>query len=589
VRRVGPRGLGYNLNVRLRLRVWMPLAAVLTLLLSVALMFLYGVPATERRLAGYAKSFTLAKASTVADKLSGVQPDQWQEVLDRSVGGGGQQALVVDRTGRIVARAGPSLIDPPPERAVERAARGNRMQDQRQSLTIATVPLTRKGSLVGGVVFISERSEGPLRQVFLRSAVEAAAIASVFGGGLMLLLGALLSRRIERLTLGARAIEGGDFSSRIEPGPGDELGELARSFNAMAARLQDSFSQLAEKGATLDAVVNNMSEGVLAADLQGEVVFANDSARALLGISGERIGERPSDRTLGEVPDAWEDFDLPSAVVRCAKEGKCNGATVRDAETFLRVTLERMPAFDDHRGGVLVVLQDLSEGRRLEANQQRFLANAAHELKTPITSILGASELLLTGETEPDVRRRFLQHIYTEAGRMQRLSETLLRLARTGQEAREPNLEPVDLGDAVGEATSRMRALAESAGLVLVEERDDGRALADREWLDQVLLILINNAIQHSDTGGKVWVRARQGTGWGAVVVEDEGSGIPEEELPRVFERFYRGRGSSGGFGLGLPICKELVERMGGEISLSSTEGVGTRIKIRLPEGDSDA
>ena len=225
-------------------------------------------------------------------------------------------------------------------------------------------------------------------------------------------------------------------------------------------------------------------------------------------------------------------------------------------------------------------MQDLSEGRRLEANQQRFLANAAHELKTPITTILGASELLLDGDEEnPELRHRFLRHIHSEAERMKRLSETLLGLARSGFDYREPDLEVLDPRELAMEAIERMRPLAEAAGLALHAEGAGGRVRADRGWLEQVLLALLNNAVQHS---GARNVRLR--TDGGRIAVDDDGSGVPGEDISYVFERFYRGRIGSSGFGLGLPICKELVERMGGEISLSSEKGAGTRVEIVLVE-----
>jgi len=160
---------------------------------------------------------------------------------------------------------------------------------------------------------------------------------------------------------------------------------------------------------------------------------------------------------------------------------------------------------------------------------------------------------------------------------MQRLCETLLRLARSGLDQREPQMEPVELNAAAEDAAGRIRPLAEKAGVAVEVVGDGGRVLADREWLEQALLVLLQNAVQHSEDGG---VRVR--LSGAAVAVEDEGEGIPKKDLPHVFERFYRGRGSSGGFGLGLPICKELVERMGGEMSLRSEKGVGTTVEVRL-------
>jgi two-component system sensor histidine kinase ResE len=485
--------------------------------------------------------------------------------------------LLVDRQGEVVRRAGQRVMPSPPARVRRAASRGERLKERIEGRWVATVPVVRDGQLRAGVAFVSGDDESAVLEIFSRSNVEAAAIAAVVGGGLMLLVATLLSRRVERLTLGASAIELGDFSSRIDPGYDDELGDLARSFNAMTARLQESFGRLEENKETLDAILENLGEGVLATNLQGKVVFANPTARRLLGMTPERVHDiwQPQ-----ELPDPWEDFDLPGAVARCAKERECGEARVRGAQTFFEINLEHMEAFDEHRGGVLIVVRDLSETRRLEANQQRFLANAAHELKTPITAILGAAELLLTEKDDDlQVRERFLGHIRSEAERMQRLSETLLQLAQSGWDRRDPEIGEVDLTRVASRVAERMGPLAESSRLDLSVEGRGGRVRADEEWLQQALLVLVSNALKHSEKGGRVRLRAEGST----VAVQDEGAGISEEDVPYLFERFYRGSDSEG-FGLGLPICKELVQRMGGVIHLQSEEGKGTIVQIRLPE-----
>ena len=558
----------------------MPVAAVLLVLLSIATLLLYVLPAARSRLSEYAGDRAIAQAAVAADAAAESEGSDLQRQLDLAADSEEGEVLVVDSEGQIVARGGEHLLSPPPERILHRAANGERMNDMVGDQRVAMVPLVRGGELAGGVVFAPGDSENVLYQLFLRSGIEAAAIASVLGGGLALLLATLFSRRVERITLVARAMGQGDLSSRIEPGFDDELAELAKTFNSMAEQLENSFLQLEEKGATLDAILNNLTEGVLATDLKGNIVFINRAARAMLGLHSEE--------PLRELPNPFEDFDLPSAVARCAREQECGEARVRDEKSFLQVTLEHVPAFDDHKGGVLVVIQDLSEGRRLEANQQRFLANAAHELKTPIATILGASELLLTeSEDDPEVRHRFLNHIFSEARRMQRLSDTLLRLARTGVDLRDPKVEVVDLDGVAKDAVERMKPLAESARLNLRVEGRGGRVRADHEWLEQALLVVLGNAIQYSEHESEVRLCVKGG----GVMVEDEGVGISEADLPYIFERFYRGNRSSEGFGLGLAICKELVQRMGGSISLESEEGVGTKVNIELPEvhtGDQD-
>ncbi len=557
----------------------MPLLAVLLVVLSIAAVLVYVLPAVSQRLAGLVEDRAYARAVAAANAVSAVESENLQITLDVAAESGGGELLVVDRQGQIEARAGEPLLSPPPEEVLQNAANGERMNDIVGEQRVAVVPLIREGNLEGGVVFAPGTAENTVYQLVLRSGVEAAAVAAVIGGGLALLLATLLSRRVERLIGGARAIERGNLSQRIEPGFDDELGELAQSFNSMAEQLEDSFNRLKEGSATLNSILNNLGEGVLATDLSGNIMFINLAARAMLGLGSEG--------PLKEPPNPWKDFDLPEAVSRCAKHKDCPEVRVSSAESFFQVKLEHLDKFDEHRGGVLVVIRDLSEGRRLEANQQRFLANAAHELKTPITTIVAASELLLTGDQDDsEARRRLADYIHSEARRMQRLSESLLRLARTGADLREADIEAVNLNDVAKEAVERMEPFAGSAGLALRLEGRGGPVWADREWFEQALLIVVRNAVQHSERGGEIRLCLKGG----AVIVRDEGEGISEADQPYVFERFYRGRGSPSregateGFGLGLAICKDLVERMGGSISLESKEGVGTVVEIELRE-----
>ena len=327
----------------------------------------------------------------------------------------------------------------------------------------------------------------------------------------------------------------------------------------------------------LRTILDNLSEGVLLVNLLGGVVFANPTAHAMLGVTN---GE-----TLEELPDLWEDFNLPEAVSRCAQTRESIEARVSYGDSYLRVKLECLA--NNERGEVLVVMQDLSEGHRLEANQQRFLANAAHQLRTPTMAVMGAAELLATGEdANPAIRRRLLGHIFSEGRRMQRLSDALLRLSRVGWDLREPKLEIVDLREAGQQAAELMEPLAESSGLRFILESEGSNVYADPEWLQEVLLVLFSNAIKHSSRGGDIRLRVRGGS----FTVEDEGVGISPDDLPYVFERFYRGKASSAeGFGLGLPISRELIERMGGSIFARSREGIGTAVEIKLPEAAPNA
>jgi two-component system phosphate regulon sensor histidine kinase PhoR len=350
--------------------------------------------------------------------------------------------------------------------------------------------------------------------------------------------------------------------------------EPSKNLGASARTLADPSARLEEREETLEMILDNLGEGVLATDLEGKPLFANPKAREILDLGDERPPRR--------MPDYFGDCDLREMIARCATRRACEERWVRGHDTLFRVKFDHLPKFDNHRGGVLIMIRDLSQERRLEMNQQRFLANAAHELKTPITTIIGAAELLLTGADEdPEARRRFLEHILSEGRRMQRLSDTLLRLARIGAERREPNLQTVDPEGVARRAAERIEPLAQSAEVELrVNVRRECRVRADPEQLEQVLLALLSNAVQHSERGSNVRLRVDGGT----FNVEDKGSGIDPEALPHLFERFFRGKGSAGGFGLGLSICRDLVEGMGGRISVRSREGEGTTAEVRLPE-----
>src|SRR3712207_4043798 len=378
----------------------MPPIAVLIVLVAVFLVFAYGIPAARQRLEQRTQAVTLAQAAATADAITGEDHRAWQELIDLpALEAGGQpsaegpgalrrsldlyatapqaEVRVVNREGEVVAREGARLFSPPPE-ILRKAAGGERFFERTEGLNVAVVPILYGGELAGGVVFATRQWETVVYEPFLRSGLEAAVLASLIGGGLMFLLAVTLSRRVERLSSGARLIERGDLSHRIEPDFGDELGALAKTLNSMAANLEESFGRLAEKDATLGAILDNLSEGVVAPNTQGTVVFANPAGRTMLG-----IGEEDA-----ELPSPWEDFDLREAVASSARKREGGEASVRGGKSFLRIKLEYVPNLgEDGKDGVLIVAQDLSEGRRLEEAQQKFLARAAHQLRTPLSEI----------------------------------------------------------------------------------------------------------------------------------------------------------------------------------------------------------
>ncbi|HEX4588852.1 MAG TPA: ATP-binding protein, partial [Gemmataceae bacterium] len=241
--------------------------------------------------------------------------------------------------------------------------------------------------------------------------------------------------------------------------------------------------------------------------------------------------------------------------------------------------------------GAVLVLHDTSDLRRLERLRQEFVANVSHELKTPLAVIKACVETLIDGAaTDPDACDGFLAQINDQADRLHNLVLDLLRLARIESDTAPLDLHSVALADAVGDCLARHQARAEAMRLQLETDGPPVAVHADDEALDTVLENLVDNALKYTPAGGRVSI------GWTAdestvrIEVEDTGVGIPERDLPRLFERFYRvDRARSrelGGTGLGLSIVKHLVQAMGGEVGVQSTVGRGSVFRIRLPLAD---
>jgi two-component system phosphate regulon sensor histidine kinase PhoR len=238
------------------------------------------------------------------------------------------------------------------------------------------------------------------------------------------------------------------------------------------------------------------------------------------------------------------------------------------------------------QGGAVVTFLDVTEMRRLEQVRRDFVANASHELKTPLTTIRGFAETLLEDDPPDALRRDFLTSIRDNTLRLQRMVEDLLDLSRLESGAWSARREEVDVIEVAGESWGDFRARADDAGVRFVLE-GSGLALADEQGLRQVFRNLIENSLRSTGRGGTIAVRARPEGGMVRVEVSDTGSGIPSRSLPRIFERFYRAdtarARSEGGTGLGLAIVRHLIQAMGGEVGAESELGEGTTVWFTLP------
>jgi two-component system phosphate regulon sensor histidine kinase PhoR len=441
----------------------------------------------------------------------------------------------------------------------------------------------------GGVRFV--RIALPLEDVRQQSAAlrrlvgVAALLTGLAASALSFWLARRTARPLRELATTAGYIAEGAFGRKVaEPAPA-EVAALARAFNHMSDRLAGQFAQLEEDRQQLHAILSGMAEGVVALDADQRVLFANDRAYRLLGLSAKAAAGRP-------FPDVVSHPVLRDAARQALAhpEPYCGELTIH-GPALRSLTVQAVRISGPPARGAVLVLHDTTELRRLERLRQEFAANVSHELKTPLAVIKAAVETLLDGaDDDPAARELFLGQIDDQADRLHALILDLLSLARIEAGAEVLEFHPIRVGDAVAACLERHRTRAEAKGLALAAQPPGAGeviAWADADALDQILDNLIDNAVKYTAASGRIRVSWRAEGPDVYLAVEDTGVGIPEPDLPRVFERFYRvdkARSRElGGTGLGLSIVKHLAQSMGGGVSAASTLGQGTTFTVRLP------
>jgi signal transduction histidine kinase len=394
----------------------------------------------------------------------------------------------------------------------------------------------------------------------------------------------LIRRRVGGMLVAADAIAEGDFEQRVPTGlVPDEVQDLALAYNRMAVKLGDAFGAMEESRRQIAAVVESMAEGVVAFDAAGSVRVINPEAARLLGIGGRNVVDLRIDDVTAE-----------AGVLEVVRSGLEGLSTARIVETGPFTILLNCTTLFDAEGevdGAVLLLSDVTEQRRIEAAQRRFVADASHEMRTPIAALKGILELLADGaKDDPEVRDDFIATMQVETDRLGRLVIDLLTLAQLDAGSLRLTRQPEWVTDLLGDVARVMHTLAERAEVTLALEppADDVQVLADRDRVVQVLLSFTDNAIKHSGPGSTVHLRARRTEDSVHLEVSDEGPGIEPDQLARVFERFYRAEearpgAKKSGAGLGLAIAKEIVEAHGSSIEVRSVPDEGTTFGFELP------
>jgi two-component system, OmpR family, phosphate regulon sensor histidine kinase PhoR len=393
----------------------------------------------------------------------------------------------------------------------------------------------------------------------------------------------------QELTDATYRIAEGEYSHRIPGGVWGESRSLATTFNTMTKRLEAQFEQLEADRRQLRTILGGMVEGVVALGPEQRVLFANEAAGRMLQFDPQISVGRP----------IWEVTRLPQIQEVLSKalrdiaphrgEFDWKGPTARQLAIYV-APLPGGPA-----PGAVLVLHDITELRRLERLRQDFVANVSHELKTPLSVIKACIETLIDGAVEDvEARKPFLEQIADQGERLHSLILDLISLARieSGEEALD--FQAVSLDQAIADCLDRHQPRAEAKKQRLTSSLPASSPVvsvwADEEALGQILDNLVDNAVKYTPEGGAIEVRWHANGTFVSLQVEDTGPGIPERDLPRIFERFYRvdkARSRElGGTGLGLAIVKHLAQVMKGSVKAFSQVSKGTTFTVTLPKAE---
>jgi two-component system phosphate regulon sensor histidine kinase PhoR len=386
-----------------------------------------------------------------------------------------------------------------------------------------------------------------------------------------------LKNRLRKYTRQVRNSSGEESVSSTLPEDFPSLEQLSNNVREMAGELEARLADVIIEKDKLALVLERMTDGVLIADSNGQVLFANPAAEQLFDIRAA------AGRTVTEVVrqhqfvEAWQ---------RCRDTGKPQEESLEVPARRLFLRLVVLPEIST--GGCLLMVQDLTRVRRLETIRRDFISNISHELRTPLASLKALTETLRDGALEkPDAARRFLGHMETEVDALAQMAQELLELTRIESGQVPLEMKPVNPGQLVQSAADRMRMQAERAGLILGINLPVELPMlsADPTRLEQVLVNLIHNAIKFTPPGGSVEVSASLNESKVRFTVKDTGVGIPIDDLERIFERFYKAdqARSGGGTGLGLSIARHIVDAHRGRIWVESMEGRGSSFHFTIP------
>lgn len=416
-----------------------------------------------------------------------------------------------------------------------------------------------------------------------KAAIILTCLVSAASLGVAYLVNRNITDPLEEILEATKSLQLGEFGSRVLVRSTDEIGQLGRAFNELSLTLEEMFNTIHDRENKLNAVLTSMDDGVLAVDTNLKIILANRSVAEMVNEDQDSL----IGKELFEVIQSYQLIEIVADAMTSMKSIVSEIKLYPGSSRIMAVNISPLEGESKSTIGVVIVLRNITELRRLENMRKEFVANVSHELRTPLTSIKGFVETILNDKSmETSLVERFLTIVNGETDRMIALINDLLDLSRIESGKEKPIFEVVNIKKVFADTIIMFGSKMEEKEITIENRLEDLLVMGDPKLLRQVTTNLIDNAIKYNKEGGQVWIDAVINEDIAEISVRDTGFGIPHDRLERIFERFYRvdkGRSRQmGGTGLGLSIIKHIIERHNGEIHAESELGEGTTITFTL-------
>ena len=392
----------------------------------------------------------------------------------------------------------------------------------------------------------------------------------------------MITRPVRRMTRAVQTITAGELGGHITVYTDDELGQLGHAFNLMSRTIEEKVNALSDEKSKLATILSGITDGIIITDDRGNILLANTATERLFNCPEEKM----LNHSLIEITHNYEIEEVMKASIKTAQEKSAQIESLTGK--FLQVIAA--PLTTSTMSGALIMIQDLTQIRSLQTMRQEFLGNVSHELRTPLTTIKAIVETLQDGAIEDkEVARDFLDRVNNEIDGMTQMVLELIELSRIETGTVKLNRETINLNSLAREVMRRLNPLAERKKITLSADLMDNLppVTADKNRIQQVISNIIHNGIKFTPEGGTVTIHTAVNANDVLLSVTDTGIGISRQDLPHVFERFFKAdrSRSSSGTGIGLAIAKHTINAHGGHIEVQSTEGKGSTFTFSLPLG----